>query len=266
MKIEIIEKEKDNKMSFMLKDASISYINAIRRIVREEVPAMAIEDVEFRKNTSALYDEIIAHRLGLIPLTTDLKSYNLPEECSCKGEGCAKCQLKLTLNIKEPGYVYASDLKSKDPAVKPVYPKMIISKLIKGQTLELEATAVLGKGKEHVKWSPALAYYRNVPIVSIKKKCSNCGECVKQCPEKIFKLEKGNLVLNGDNMLKCTLCMACIDNCPEDIIEVSHKSDEFIFNIESWGQLSCKQILKEATHIFENKIDDFIEKLDKASK
>ncbi len=64
----------------------------------EEVPTMAIEDVEFRKNNSILYDEIIAHRLGLVPLKTDLKSYNLPEKCKCKGEGCARFQLTVPID------------------------------------------------------------------------------------------------------------------------------------------------------------------------
>ena len=54
----------------------------------DEVPTMAIEDVEFRKNNSILYDEMLAHRLGLVVLKTDLKSYDLLEECTCKGKGC----------------------------------------------------------------------------------------------------------------------------------------------------------------------------------
>ncbi|MEM4397652.1 MAG: DNA-directed RNA polymerase subunit D, partial [Candidatus Woesearchaeota archaeon] len=78
MKIEILN-EKDNKMSFLLKDSNPAYANALRRIMINEVPVMAIEEVEFKKNSSALYDEIIAHRLGLIPLTTDLSSYELPK-------------------------------------------------------------------------------------------------------------------------------------------------------------------------------------------
>jgi len=107
---------------------------------------MAIEDVEVRKNSSSLYDEMIAHRLGLIPLTTDLKSYNLPSECKCEGKGCARCQLVLTLSAKGPGIVYSSSLKSKDPKVKPVFDNFPIVKLLKGQEIELEATATLGTG------------------------------------------------------------------------------------------------------------------------
>src|SRR3989338_7641852 len=136
--IETIESEpKNNKLAFMLKGANAAFANALRRAVLEEVPTMAIEDIEFRKNSSVLYDEIIAHRMGLIPLTTDLETYNLPSDCKCKGEGCASCQVKLTLDVEGPATVYASDLKSKDPKVKPVFPGMPINKLLKGQKLEL---------------------------------------------------------------------------------------------------------------------------------
>src|SRR3989339_1802678 len=169
MEIRVLSNEKEEgKLSFIAKDITPAFANTLRRIIADEVPTMAIEDVEFQKNNSILYDEMIAHRLGLIPLKTDLKSYNLPSECKCEGKGCNRCQLKLVLKAtKGSGTVYASELKSKDPAVKPVYGDMPIVKLLKGQTLELEATAVLGTGKSHIKWSPGHVWYKYKPIVEI---------------------------------------------------------------------------------------------------
>ena len=136
MEIRVLSNDKENgKLSFIVKDAIPAFANTLRRIMIDEVPTMAIEDVEFIKNNSILYDEIIAHRLGLIPLTTDLKSYNLPEKCKCNGEGCARCQVKITLKAsKGSGMIYASELKSKDSAIKTVYPKMPIVQLLKGQS------------------------------------------------------------------------------------------------------------------------------------
>ena len=169
MEIRVLENNKDEgKLSFIIKDVDVSFVNTLRRVIFEEVPTMAIEDVELRKNSSILYDEIIAHRLGLIPLKTDLKSYNLPEKCKCKGEGCARCQVKMTLKPnKGAGLVYASEIKSKDSAIKPVYGKMPIVKLIKGQDLELEAKASLGRGKYHAKWVPGLVYYKYKPMIEV---------------------------------------------------------------------------------------------------
>ena len=121
MEIRFLEKSKDGMtMSFLIRGVSPSFVNSIRRAILEEVPTMAIEDVEIRKNSSILYDEMVAHRLGLIPLKTDLKSYNIREECQCKGEGCARCQVILTLKPSSAGYVYAQELKSKDESIVPV--------------------------------------------------------------------------------------------------------------------------------------------------
>jgi DNA-directed RNA polymerase subunit D len=160
MKIKVVSHdEKKNKMVFDVSGIDAGYANTLRRLFMTEVPVIAIEDIEFKKNDSGLYDEIVAHRLGLVAMTTDLKSYNLPAECKCKGEGCARCQLKMTLKAKGPGIVYASDIKSKDPKVKPVFGKTPIVKLLDNQELELEMTAIMGVGKVHTKWSPCLAYY-----------------------------------------------------------------------------------------------------------
>ena len=83
MEVRLLEHDKKkNKCSFILKDTNAAFANVLRRNIINKVPVMAIEDVEFRKNSSVLYDEIVAHRLGLVPLATDLKTYDLPAECS----------------------------------------------------------------------------------------------------------------------------------------------------------------------------------------
>ena len=161
MEIKLVEnQDKKGRLIFSVKGVDTSYANTLRRIMGYVVPVMAIEEVEFRKNTSIVYDEMIAHRLGLVPLTTDLKSYNMMSECKCKGAGCASCTVKLTLKAVGPCTVYSSDIKSKDPEIKPVYGKMPIAKLLEGQEIELEATAILGQGREHSKWCPGLIFYK----------------------------------------------------------------------------------------------------------
>lgn len=153
-------KGKGNVLEFDIRDSNNWYVNTLRRLVMNEVPIMAIELVEIRRNDSILYDEMIAHRLGLVPLTTDLGSYKLAaaEELENQ-EYLAQSSCKLTLKAKGPGVVYAKDMKSKDPKVKPVHPDMPIVKLHEGQEIELEATAVMGTGRNHVKWSPCHAYF-----------------------------------------------------------------------------------------------------------
>mgnify|MGYP000524705291 CR=1 FL=1 len=158
MKVKILERG-DDWVKFSVEGISPGFANALRRVMMTEVPTMAIEWVDFRKNDSVLPDEIIAHRLGLIPLKFDPKHYKLPKECECKGKGCSKCQVKFVLKKKGPCMVYSGDLKSSAEDVEPVYDNMPIVQLFEDEELEFEAIAQLGIGKEHAKWQAAIASY-----------------------------------------------------------------------------------------------------------
>jgi DNA-directed RNA polymerase subunit D len=263
MDVKVISQDKkQGKVQFLIKGSNPAFVNAMRRNIINEVPTMAIEDVEFRKNNSILYDEIVAHRLGLIPLKTDLKSYNLPEKCTCKGEGCAKCTLKLTLKAKGPGVVLASQIKSKDPKVVPVHPDMPIVKLLKDQQIEMEATAMLGKGKEHMKWSPGLAFFKYLPVIEISKNVKNAEKVVESCPRKVFELKAKKLSVKKGKEFDCDLCDTCAE-VSEGTIKLNQKDTDFVFYLESWGQLSPKEILNQAVEIFQEQMDEIAKKLKK---
>ncbi len=141
-----------------MKGTDRSYASAIRRIAISEVPVMAIDDVIIVDNTSVVYDELIAHRLGLIPLTTDLSRYVLPKECSCKTElGCSNCRVLLTLDVESSDKVrtvFSGDMISDDENTIPISDQIPILKLAPGQKIKLEAYAKLGIGKDHAKWQP----------------------------------------------------------------------------------------------------------------
>ena len=266
MDIKLIKNDvKNRKLSFILKGSQVAFANALRRVAIEEVPTIAIEDVEFRKNTSPLYDEMVALRLGLIPLKTDLKSYNLPEDCSCKGKGCAQCQLKLTIKVKGPKMVNASDINSKDPKVKPVFPKTPIVKLLKGQVLEAEMIAILGKGKDHAKWSPGLVYYKYYPSITITKKGQSCVECADVCPQKVFEKKAGKIKINQKKLLDCHLCNAC-EEVSKGEVKVEKNVEDFVFFVESWGQLKCKEIMLKASEMLDKKLGVFEKELKSKKK
>lgn len=255
MEIKSIKKDKE-KQVFILKGINAVTINTIRRLVTNQVPTLAIEEVNFLKNSSALYDEMIAHRLGLIPLKTDLKSYTLPEDCKCKGEGCALCQLNINLSVKGPAIVYASELKTKDPKVKPIHPKMPIVKLLKDQELELEAVAVLGYGKQHIKFTPGFVYYRGYPILTATKSAS-VKKCLAECPNITQKGSK----LEVKDILKWNEADEGI--CEKNGINIESSKDEFIFSVESWGQLTPKEMILTALDILDKKLDEFEKELKK---
>ena len=183
MNIEVIKKD-ENSICFKVEGIDHSFANTLRRIIISEVPTMAIDEVVIIENSSVLHDEILALRLGLIPLKTDLDSYNLPEECSCKSEfGCNLCRSILTLDVEAKDgtkTVYSGDLIPEDPNIAPVSDKIPIVKLASGQRIRLEAYARLGRGKVHAKWQPvSVCVYRYMPIIRIdEEQCDACGECV----------------------------------------------------------------------------------------
>jgi DNA-directed RNA polymerase subunit D len=264
MEIRVLENKKDqDKLSFILKDSNPVFANTLRRMMIDEVPTMAIDEVEFSKNNSVLYDEIIAHRLGLVPLKTDLKSYDLPEDAEEGKKGSHRYQLQMVLKAsKGAGTVYASEIKSKDPAIKPVHPDMPIVKLLKGQSLELTATAVLGKGKNHMKWSPCHAYYKYKPVVEITGDVKNPEAIIEVDHNNIFEIKDRKLTINKDRVLDCDLSLDFSD--VDKNVKVTASDKDFVFFVESFGQLSCKEIILKAIEMLDNQLDQFVEDLKKA--
>ena len=188
MQIKILE-SKGNFIRFYVSGIDHQIANGIRRIMMVEVPTMAIDDVIIVESSSALRDEMIAQRLGLLPLKTDLKSYVPRELCDCKSDlGCSKCSVTLTLEseaIDEPRNVYSKEFKSSDPEVVPFSGEVPILKLAKGQRIRLEAYARFGTGREHAKWqATAVSTYKYAPIIKIDmKKCDLCKKCLKALKE-----------------------------------------------------------------------------------
>lgn len=259
MSISFLEKhEKKGMFKLLVKGVDLGYFNSLRRIMNDEVPTLAIEDVEFVENSSILYDEVISHRLGLIPLDTDLKSYNIKSECKCKGEGCARCSVQLSLRAKGPDTVYASEIKSKDPKVKPVHPKIPIVKLLNNQNLSFNATAVLGQGKEHVKWSSGHYYFQFGPQIEIeagKIDEETAQKVVEECPKNVFEVKAKKLSIIKENQNNCHLCMGCVDKAQEGAITVKGNEEEILFSAELWGQLTLKDVVNEACDILEKKLE-----------
>jgi DNA-directed RNA polymerase subunit D len=254
--------EKAGKLVFELSNSNPVFANTIRRTIIEKVPTMAIEDVEISKNSSVLYDEFIAHRLGLIPLKTDLETYNFMDECSCEGAGCAKCTVELSLSSSNVGYVNAGEIQSKDPKVIPAYSQIPVAKLIKGQELELIGTARLGYGKDHTKWIPGHVWYSYAPKITISNNTKLLEQFKSKYPQEIFdksgKIDKS--LINSPKLLD-----ACDGVC-DDLIKIEYDENSFVFYLESFGQLSCKDIVSQTFKILKKDLNLFSESLDKALK
>jgi len=236
--MKIVEK-KDNKMVFIA-EAEESILNAIRRHANQ-IPVLAVDEIEISKNDSPLYDETIAHRIGLIPLKNESKD---------KG--------KLKLNVKKEGIVYSDELKGD---IKVVYDKIPITLLDKNQELELTATVKTSKGSEHSKFSPGLIFYRNVFEVKIDKSCPK--EVIENCPKNILRLKDGKIIV--DDGFKCDSCEACAEFCKKngkDAIEII-PTKELLITIESFGQLSVEDVFKKSVDVLKKDLAELSKKLSK---
>ena len=157
--LDVITKDSE-KIAIKLKGVSLQYANALRRVCLNGVPIFAIDTVDIIENTSVLADEGLAHRLGLIPLKTDLKRFNEPSKCDCQSEsGCSNCKVLLMLDSgtesEETRTVLSNELSSEDETVKPSSDKIPIIQLAPGQRIKIECYARLGRGTDHAKWNSA---------------------------------------------------------------------------------------------------------------
>ena len=144
-----ITNENDEKVSVKIKGIPLQYANALRRICLNGVPIYAVESIDVLENSSVLADEGVAHRVGLIPLKTDL---------SASKDGNENDKIMLTLDSgvsDETRTILSGELKSQDESVVPTSNDIPIVTLAPGQSIKFEAYARLGKGTEHARWNSA---------------------------------------------------------------------------------------------------------------
>ncbi len=137
----------NKKISIKLKGISLEYANALRRICLNGVPIFAIDTVDVIENTSVITDEDLAHRLGMIPLKTELSRFDEPDS-----------RVTFILDSGDttsPRTITSADLSTTDEVVKPISDKIPIAYLASGQRIRFEAYAKLGRGTEHAKWNSA---------------------------------------------------------------------------------------------------------------
>ena len=260
MKVTLLEQTEDT-LRLRVEGIRPGLMNALRRVIIAETPVMAIEEVVILENQSPLFDEIISHRLGLVPLRTQLDQYTLPEDCSCEGAGCHLCQAGFTMEVEAPedGFIATTgDLKPQDPETVPVSDKIPIAKLAKGQRIVVEAYARLGTGNDHAKWQPVSTLaYKMIPKVKVDAaKCYGCKECVEACFRKVFEMQKDKAVVVDE--LNCTLCNLCVETCDVQAIEVTYDENGFLVTLESTGALSPVDILEKGIDIFQEKYKELI--------
>jgi DNA-directed RNA polymerase subunit D len=268
MEIEIIEMA-ERKASFLLKNTTPAMANALRRTMLTDIPKMAIDKVEFHlgpidvdgkecESITPLFDEIIAHRLGMVPVPTDYTLFGFKDKCVCGGEGCPSCEIMYSLNKHGPCTVLSGDLEPLgSPDLKVKDEDIPIVELAAGQSVLIYAHAVMGTAKQHVKWQVANGVgYKYLPVIKIDNgKIASPEAVAKLCPKKILEIENGKLV--AKRPMGCSLCMACVESCDEGAITITGDDKNFVFKYETDGSLTAEQVLGKAIEILSQKAKDF---------
>ncbi|EFA83802.1 RNA polymerase III subunit [Heterostelium album PN500] len=272
-KINVLSDKPDHLVFEMIGvDAPIA--NALRRILISEIPTMAIERVFMINNTSILQDEVLAHRLGLIPIKVDPKIFNYKEPGK---EYTAEDTLIFTLKVrcykdangetingtvlsKHLTWVPTDDQNEMFPNEadhpRPAYDDIPIVKLRPGQALEVQCYCEKNIGREHIKWSPVgTAFYKILPEISVSDKVT--GEKAKKlkqsCPMNVYDIEDSGKAFAARPM-DCTMCRECIrDPEMEPFVKLERVRDHFIFSIESVGTIAPKTLFQDAIKILIDK-------------
>jgi len=167
LRFRLAGQEADEWLRVELMNTPVSLANSLRRAILNEVPTMAVEEVLVIENSSAMTNEVLAHRISLVPFVSDIDRYKLQEACDCGSRlGCERCVVRYVLRA-EAGEsvvtVYSRDLEPENPSttVVPVSGDIPLVTLAPGQRIELELYVRVGKGKRHAKWQSGIATLYN---------------------------------------------------------------------------------------------------------
>ncbi|KAJ3072300.1 45 kDa subunit of RNA polymerase II [Podochytrium sp. JEL0797] len=233
-------------LTFVLSNCDLAVANSLRRIMIAEVPTMAIDLVNIENNSSVLVDEMLSHRLGLLPLmSNDIQGLLYTRDCNCT-EYCENCSVILNLNVRceseENRDVTARDLVSSNPRVTPYFSSdedtgVVIVRLRKGQEVRMQCVAKKGTAKEHAKWSPVAAIaFEYDP----HNKLRHTTYWVELDAKKEWPV--------GPNGAEEEEAGA------DDAFDYNAKPDRFYFTVESTGVMEAKEIVEKGLNLIQTKV------------
>jgi DNA-directed RNA polymerase subunit D len=255
MKVDIKEL-KPKKGVLKIEDVKPYFVNALRRIMISELPKLAVDDVVIYDNTSALFDEIISHRLGLVPIPTDLSLLSFRDDCVCKGKGCPNCTVRYTLSKEGEGAVHSGDLQPAEKSWAIKEDKIPIVKLYGDQRLILEVEAILGRGRDHAKWQAIQApSYRMDPVIEFdKSKTDEVKKLLEKLPEDIVTIKGEKLLLKDIKKLSTFESFLNKENI--DFIKIKRDPTKYTFHFETDGSFSAKDAIVESVKILQKKYEE----------
>lgn len=292
LQVKFVKKDVENmELEFDLIGVDASFANAFRRILLSDVPSMAVEKVYIYKNTSIIQDEVLAHRLGLIPLKADPRKFEM-KEAGAEDAGTEKDTLEFDIKVickknpeapvgaidpkdlyidhcvytKHMEWVPKGDQESwlDDPG--PVAKDILIAKMRTNHEINAKLFAVKGYGSDHAKFSPvATVFYRLLPEIKLNQTVKGeQAERLQSCfSPGVIRLEgsKKKAVVEDARYDACSRNVFRHDDLRE-AVTMTKKRDHFIFTVESVGAVEPEELFSMAIDHLEKKCDDFLTELE----
>lgn len=222
---------------FLVQNTRNDILNAIRRTIMLHVPVLGIKEVSVYKNESVMPDEMLAHRIGLVPIYSDDvddKEYHL--------------YLK-----KTSGVVYSGDISGNlDVALKHIP----LVELNKDRSLELELLVKKGTGEQHTKYCPASVFFYNTAEI---KQNADFEDIESICPGH-FLGRKANKIFLKDPY-DCDICRYC-ESKSNKALELVFNPNEFIFTLEPYGNLDLDLMISYAADYLNNDLEELKSQLE----
>ena len=273
----------DYSAKIEFKDVNYSFMNSVRRSLISMVPCLALHEIDFHmgslgsyvdeesgdereyESISAMFNEIVAHRMGMLPIPTDEKT--LEAFGDSMGDDDIQPDIMYSLHKQGPCTVYSGDLEPVSGDESLVIPEtnVPIVKLAEGQAILVYAKAKMGNAQKHTKWQCAVApRFYQAPTITVSS-----GKGSKAIFDLIDKKEfkkKGNSLVIDDPIraheTSQILERLWNNDVAKECIEISRKKDHFIFEFETNGAMKAKLALEQALKALDRHCNEFVSALD----
>jgi DNA-directed RNA polymerase subunit D len=282
MKVNVLKMD-DYYAQVEFKDVNYSFVNSIRRSLVSMVPCLALHEIDFHmgslgsyvdeesgdereyESISAMFNEIVAHRIGMLPVPTDEKTIEAFGDSI--NDDSKQPDIMYSLHKQGPCTVYSGDLEpvSGDDSLVIPETNVPLVKLAEGQAILVYAKAKIGNAQKHTKWQCAVApRFYQAPTISVSS-----GKGSKAIfdivDKKNFKKKGKSHVI--DNPVEAHEALRKLeqlwnDKEAKEAMEVITKKDHFIFEFETNGAMKAKLALEQALKALDGHCNEFASAMD----
>ena len=282
MKVNVLQME-DYYAQIEFKDVNYSFVNSVRRSLVSMVPCLALHEIDFHmgslgsyvdeesgdereyESISAMFNEIVAHRIGMLPIPTDEKTIEAFGDSI--GDDSKQPDIMYSLHKQGPCTVYSGDLEpvSGDDSLVIPETNVPIVKLAEGQAILVYAKAKMGNAQKHTKWQCAVApRFYQAPTITVSS--GKGSKAIFDLVDKKDFKKKGKLHVI-DNPVKAHAALNKLeqlwnDKEAKESMEVSTKKDHFIFEFETNGAMKAKLALEQALKALDGHCNEFASAID----